>query len=145
MMSARIVELSRVAAARSATLAGLDPAILSETDGQEFRFWTGSSGQRYVHSVFSLIGCPELPPSVYALFHVDASGKRTVLRVGRIEHDAPSLNLAEIRHRGARLGANEVHIHFLAGSERQRRLVELDIRSAHFADLDAGSPPGWQH
>ena len=144
-MSARIVELSRVAAARSARQAGIDPTTLKETEEHEFRFWTGSSGQRYVHSVFSLIGCPELPSVVYALFHSDSDGNRTVLRVGRVEHDCPSLNLAEVRHRGAQLGANEVHVHFLAGSERQRRLVELDIRSAHFAELGEESPSWWQH
>ncbi len=144
-MSARIVELSRVAAARSAAMAGLDPAIVGDNDGQEFRFWTGSSGQRYVHSVFSLIGCPEIPPVVYALLHCDANGRRTILRVGRVEHDAPSLNLAEIRHRGAQLGANEVHVHFLGSSERQRRLVELDLRSAHFSELSAESSSSTQH
>ncbi len=144
-MSARIVELSRVAAARSAAMAGLDPAIVGDNDGQEFRFWTGSSGQRYVHSVFSLIGCPEIPPVVYALLHCDANGRRTILRVGRVEHDAPSLNLAEIRHRGAQLGANEVHVHFLGSSERQRRLVELDLRSAHFSELSAESSSFTQH
>lgn len=145
-MSARIVELSRVAAARSARQFGADPTLLSQAEEHEFRFWTGSSGQRYVHSVFNLIGCPELPPAVYALFYADADGNRTVLRVGRVEHDAPSLNLAEIRHRGARLGANEVHVHFLAGSERQRRLVELDIRSAHFSELGSEAPSSsWQN
>jgi hypothetical protein len=118
---------------------------VDEADGQEFRFWTGSSGQRYVHSVFSLIGCPELPPAVYALFHCDSNGKRTILRVARIEHDAPSLNLAEIRHRGAQLGANEVHVHFLASSERQRRLVELDLRSAHFSEPGSETSLSSQH
>jgi hypothetical protein len=58
-MSARIVELSRVAAAR----AGQDVS-LPEPSAQQFQFWAGASGERYVHSVFSLIGCPELPKAV---------------------------------------------------------------------------------
>jgi hypothetical protein len=144
-MSARIVELSRVAAARAAAVSGVDLTALGEAEGHEFRFWTGSSGQRYVHSVFSLIGCPELPSAVYMLMHTDANGVRTLLRVGRTEHDAPSLNLAEIRHRGAQLGANEVHVHFLASSERQRRLIELDLRSAHFSELGSEVHPSLQH
>jgi hypothetical protein len=144
-MSARIVELSRVAAARAARLAGPVEEALGELDVHRFQFWTGASGQRYVHSVFSLIGCPELPSAVYTLLHRDERGQSRVLRVGRAEHDAPSLNLAEIRHRGAQLGANEVHVHLLAGSERMRRRVALDLQSAHFSSGGAESQCSLQH
>lgn len=139
-MSARIVELSRVAAAR----AGQDVS-LPEPSAQQFQFWAGASGERYVHSVFSLIGCPELPKAVYVLMRCDAQGRRSVLRIGRTEHDAPSLNLAEIRHRGAKLGANEVHVHFLARSTRQRRDVEADLRAAHFHELSVESLTSVRH
>lgn len=137
-MSARIVELSRVAAARAALSLDADVS-LPEPSAQQFQFWAGASGERYVHSVFSLIGCPELPKAVYVLMRSDGSGRHTVLRIGRTEHDAPSLNLAEIRHRGAKLGANEVHVHFLAGSKVRRREIEADMRAAHFQDLSAES------
>jgi hypothetical protein len=132
-MSARIVELSRVAAASGAAAqpVGLEP------ETQQFQFWGGASGQQYVHSVFSLIGCPEVPASNYILARRHADGQLTVLRIGRVEHDAHSLNLAEIRHRGAKLGANEVHVHFLAGSQRQRCFTESDLRAAHFTELEA--------
>jgi hypothetical protein len=132
-MSARIVELSRVAAAKAAI--SPEEEALQEPSVQQFQFWTGASGQRYVHSVFSLIGCPELPKAVYLLVRRDQHDRRTVLRVGRTRHDAVSLNLAEIRHRGAQLGANEVHVHFLAKSDRERRRIELDLRAAHFPEL----------
>lgn len=137
-MSARIVELSRVAAARAAISQNVDVS-LPEPSAQQFQFWAGASGERYVHSVFSLIGCPELPKAVYVLMRRDNNGRGTVLRIGRTEHEAPSLNLAEIRHRGAKLGANEVHVHFLADSRRQRREVESDLRAAHFQELSAES------
>jgi hypothetical protein len=128
-MSARIVELSRVAAASGADWSRDSAQLCSE----EFFFWTGASSHRYVHSVFSLIGCPELPPANYILVSRDPRGRRKILRIGRTEHDAPSLNLAEIRHRGAKLSANEVHVHLLSGSEAQRRIVEMDLRSAHLS------------
>ncbi|MCL4765207.1 MAG: hypothetical protein KJZ80_03125 [Hyphomicrobiaceae bacterium] len=144
-MSARIVELSRVAAARAAAVAQVDEAGLAEPSAEQFQFWAGASGERYVHSVFSLIGCPELPKAVYVLSRCDKRGRQTVLRVGRTEHEAPSLNLAEIRHRGAQLGANQVHVHFLAGSERKRRRVELDLRTAHFSELSAESSSSMRH
>jgi hypothetical protein len=127
-MSARIVELSRVAAAASIDWNREQAQLGSE----ELFFWTGASSHRYVHSVFSLIGCPELPPANYILVRRDTRGRRRILRIGRTDHDAPSLNLAEIRHRGAKLGANEVHVHLLTGNEGQRRLVEMDLRAAHF-------------
>jgi hypothetical protein len=75
----------------------------------------------------------------------DAQGRRSVLRIGRTEHDAPSLNLAEIRHRGAKLGANEVHVHFLARSKHQRRDVEADLRAAHFQELSVESLSSVRH
>jgi hypothetical protein len=132
-MSARIVELSRVLASRAAA----DPGVGLEPETQQFQFWGGASGQQYVHSVFSLIGCPEVPASNYILARRHADGQLTVLRIGRVEHSAPSLNLAEIRHRGAKLGANEVHVHFLAGSQGQRRSIETDLRVAHFTGHQA--------
>src|SRR5690606_7853631 len=142
-MSARIVELSRVAAAKSVVSPVAE--ALQELPAQRFQFWTGVSGERYVHSVFSLIGCPELPNAVYLLVRHDQLGRRTVLRVGRTAHEAESLNLAEIRHRGAQLGANEVHVHFLAGGDRERRQVELDLRSAHFPGLSAERMSSTRH
>mgnify|MGYP005850707447 CR=1 FL=1 len=143
-MSARIVELSRIAAARSAP-ASPEEEVLQEPPPQQFRFWTGASGERYVHSVFSLIGCPELPGTVYLLVRRDHNGRRRVLRIARTVHEAASLNLAEIRHRGAQLGANEVHVHFLALSERERRRVEHDLRSALFPQLSAEQTSSMRH
>jgi hypothetical protein len=133
-MSARVIELSRVAAAK--TCSSLD-GLLQEPAVQQFQFWAGASGRRYVHSVFSLIECPETPKAVYLLVRCDNNGRRTVLKVGRVEHEAESLNLAEIRHRGAKLGANQVHLHFLAKDEQERRMIELDLRVAHFSELSA--------
>ena len=95
-----------------------------------FEFWSGASGQRYVHTVYSLIECPELPRANYALVHRDAAGRRHILRIGRLTQKAASLNLAHLRHNGAKLGANEVHVHLLARSDEQRRQIELDLCAA---------------
>jgi hypothetical protein len=141
-MSARIVELSHVAAIRAARL---NEATESDRSAHQFQFWFGASGRRYVHSVFSLIGCPELPRANYMLVRCDADGRRTVLRIGRTLHAAASLNLAEIRHRGAKLGANEVHVHFLPGTEQQRRAIETDLRAGHFSRLDGEHTPSRSH
>lgn len=100
-----------------------------------FRLWRGASGTAYMHTVYTLIECPEMPPAVYIFVRRSPSGRRKLLRIARVESDAPSLNLAEIRHRGANLGANEVHLHVLASDEAARRAVELDLQARHFRSL----------
>jgi hypothetical protein len=149
-MSARIVELSEFVARRVASIQqkrvasghrdDADSAAESATadqDGHRFFFWRGATGERYVHTVFSLLECPELPRSIYILVKRDAHERRTVLHVGRADHEANSLNLAEMRFRGASLGANEVHVHFLIEGDRERRLVEFDLQSGLMGDRGA--------
>lgn len=146
-MSARIVELSEFVARRVASIEqkraesgyrddkSADAANAApDHDGHRFFFWRGATGERYVHTVFSLLECPELPRSIYILVQRDANDRRTVLHVGRADHEANSLNLAEMRFRGASVGANEVHVHFLVEGDRERRLVEFDLQSGLMGD-----------
>jgi hypothetical protein len=97
--------------------------------GEHFHFWSGGSGQRYVHTVYDLLDCPEVPAANFLLVRREASGRRSVLAIGHLKHNSGSLNLAELRHRSARIGANEVHLHLLATSAQDRRIVELDLRA----------------
>jgi len=98
-------------------------------------FWRGASAKRYVHTVYSLIECPPLPRAIYLLVHRDKDGQRKVLHIGHGGSDAPTLNLAQVRQRGAQLGANEVHVHFLADTDEQRRLLMCDLRAGQFGEL----------
>jgi len=100
-------------------------------------FWTGASGQRYVHNVHSLIECPPLPRAVYLLVRRELDGTSTVLHIAPSLSDAPTLNLARIRHRGATLGANEVHVHLLTTSAEQCRTIACDLRAGLFGSLGA--------
>lgn len=102
-------------------------------------FWRGTSGHAYVHSIFSLTGCPEVPAaSVLFVKHNDADGSRAVLKVMNIEHDAPSLNRADIRRCGAQLGANEVHLHFASGDRLARLTATFDLTTRHSGDKIVG-------
>jgi len=101
------------------------------------RQWRGASGRRYTHSVYSLIECPPLPKSVFLLVRRDADGLRTVLHVGAAASDAGSLNLAQVRQRGAQLGANEVHVHLQPRSDTARSLAAMDLRARLFGELAA--------
>lgn len=138
-MGARVIQLAEVRARRSHPVpvapfgADIDP-------DNRFHFWSGASGQRYVHSVYSLFECPEIPAANFLLVRRDASGRREVLAIGRLRHSAGSLNLADIRQRGARLGANEVHVHLLAPSAAQRRVIEADLRAGHSDGSEIAGP-----
>jgi hypothetical protein len=128
-MTVRIVDRPQ-AAFEPAAGAGAQAQRAGPGASHSFEFWSGASGQRYVHTVYSLIECPELPRANYMLVRRDASGRRHILRIGRLTHRAKSLNLAEIRHNGAKLGANEVHVHLIGRSSEQRRQIELDLCAA---------------
>ena len=93
-------------------------------------FWLGTSGHAYVHSVYSLTGCPEVPPASIILVRRQ-SRLPVALKVMHLEHDAPSLNLADIRRQGAALGANEVHLHFANGDAAARKTASFDLATRH--------------
>jgi len=109
---------------------------LPSADAQ-LEIWHGASGKPFLHLAYSLIQCPAMPKANYLLVRRGADGVRSVLKVGRVSHDAPSLNLAQIRQEGAILGAQEVHLHVLARSDAERILVEFDVAAANRADNPA--------
>jgi hypothetical protein len=134
-MAARILSLARVHRRPSAP----EPIALGVPVDVPARlhFWRGASGKRYVHCVYSLIECPPLPNATYALVSRTKDGRRQVLQIATAESDAPTLNLAHIRQRGAQLGANEVHVHFPADTRAQRRLATCDLRAGQFGELSS--------
>jgi hypothetical protein len=134
-MSARVIDLAQERARRlgpadeTIVLTQTIPETVTE-QAERFQFWTGASGKRYVHTVYNLLDCPALPAGNYILVKKSPSGQRSVLSIGRVTHQAPSLNLADIRRRGAEFGANEVHVHLLAGNAKQSKLIEFDLKTA---------------
>lgn len=136
-MSADIIELAAIRASRG-NVKSVPAAILAGGSSQSeqsprFHFWSGASGKRYVHTVYSLFDCPPVGLANYVLVRRSPNGQRTLLAVGRVAHQAASQNLAEIRQRGATLGADEVHVHFLAASANDAQAVEVDLKTAQFA------------
>jgi hypothetical protein len=110
-----------------------EPALVcAETAfAQAFHYWRGASARRYLHSVYSLVGCPALPQANYILVRRYEDGSREAIAFGQTRDDAITLNLAHLRHEGAKCGANEVHIHLLADTDHDRDLVEADLSAAH--------------
>jgi hypothetical protein len=141
-MAARIVSLNRPHAAPQPAAAphlGVPKGLTGRAPAGQHT-WRGASGRLYAHHIYTLIECPPLPPAGYVLVRRDSEGRRTPLRIGIGTSDAPSLNLAEIRQRGAMAGANEVHVRLEAVSEAERRLAACDLRAGLFGSLAAAGP-----
>ena len=136
-MAARILTLAHTAEQR--VMPAVRPAAPALDNVARCQYWRGASGRRYLHSVYTLIGCPALPRANYILVRRHDDGSRTPLSFGQTKDDAISLNLAHLRHQGARLGANEVHIHLLAETPEERAHVEGDLTEAHFQRIAANA------
>jgi hypothetical protein len=128
-MVARIIELALYRAQRSLAEDEKVERASRKQEHTRFHFWAGASGKRYVHSVYQLLECPPLPAANYVLVRRRANGRAEALSIGRVGNGAPSLNLAEIRQRGAELGADEVHVHLLAENSKLGKLIEFDLRT----------------
>jgi hypothetical protein len=133
-MSAEIIGLADYRARRAGEIAERASETSVPADScPRFHFWTGASGKRYVHTVYSLFDCPPLSLASYVLVRRANKTERSVLAIGRLSHDQASLNLAEIRQRAATLGADEVHVHLLASTISECQAIEVDLRTAQFA------------
>ena len=132
-MSARTLSPDRVAEKRPGPAPVPASVVVGQARGEYT--WRGASGRGYKHTVFTLIECPPLPKAAYVLARRDGDGRRHVLHIGSGRSDAPTLNLARIRQRGATLGANEVHVLFAATSDEDRHLAVCDLRAGQFGAL----------
>lgn len=97
--------------------------------------WRGASGRRFRFSTVSLIGCPQPAMATFVLVRRDERGNAVPLHVGVVVSSAPTLNLARIRCKAARVGASEIHLRDVAntGGIRAARRVARDIRRAFAA------------
>jgi hypothetical protein len=99
-------------------------------------FWRGRSGRVYAHTVFTLIGCPAPAAASYLLVRRMDDGRRLLLEAGHTRSTIDTLNLADIRRRGAELEANEVHLHYGPGSADHEG-ISADIAAAVAEPLPA--------
>lgn len=125
-MSAQILPLDRQRVRRRQAASRVDAVR-----AKRFQFWIGASGARYIHSVYDLVACPEIHDANYVICRTDpVTGVCRVLKTGYVSESAPSLNLARLRHWAAAAGANEIHLHLLAGSAKRGKLIAYDIETA---------------
>lgn len=130
-MSAEIIDFARFrSSVRAVPKAPIIATAHAGSLTHDFTFWRGASGVRYVHTIYPLHECPELPNANVLLVRKMPGGRAEVMHIGRLENGAACSNLAELRHTAATLGANEVHVHLLGSTADQRAAIESDLSGA---------------
>ena len=96
-----------------------------------FWFWTGLSGKRYIHSVYSARNCPPLPGAIYVVTRRLGKDQRVPVRIGRFSPlwDFPLPIDADD-------DGCEIHVHLLAKDEFQTARAFDDLA----AGLDLQEP-----
>ena len=90
-----------------------------------FWYWQGTSGRKYIHSVYDVDACPPLPGAVYVA--VKRSGHlRIAVAVGRF---APFWDRTMDGRQLRNWGADEIHVHLLSRSPEQAEAVKFDLAS----------------
>lgn len=138
-MSAELIDFAQARARALRVARPARPQMTAPPKGtltHDFTFWHGATGSRYVHTIYPLLECPELPNANIMLVRRHPAGRAEVLHIGSVEHGALSLNLAEVRHTASKLGATEIHVHLLAGSAEERAAIARDLSGA--GELVAG-------
>ncbi|AEH77528.1 hypothetical protein SM11_chr0245 [Sinorhizobium meliloti SM11] len=101
-------------------------------------WWQGASGYWWITTIYPLSAIPDFASTVYVMVRRNDDGSRTPLYIGQTnntarrmsEHLNDKLFLAQL------LGANEIHLHLLAETERDRLNVETDLRNGHLTPLN---------
>jgi hypothetical protein len=113
-------------AGAGAALAALDGMPISA----RFCSWIGSSGRRYVFSVYPASECPAFRDAVLLGAVRDMTGQRRAILVrqtGAFPEPVVARAQRELRAYGARV---ELHLHLLAGSATERAAMVADLAVA---------------
>ncbi|KAB1086467.1 hypothetical protein F4V91_08515 [Neorhizobium galegae] len=100
--------------------------------------WQGRSGRFWITTVYPLFADFEPISSVYVMVKRNPNGTCSPIYIGQtdnlrrrmIEHTQEKLIAAY------RLGANELHAHFLAQTDSERFAVETDLRNGHSTPIN---------
>ncbi len=127
-------------AARPASASGLAVhaplAGLAGTDlSRRFCYWRGSSGRRYLFSVFPLgqgrcaDRCPRFEQAVVVAVAHRRDGDRQILFIGETGRHPDLFFEGGRLHRAIAAGANEIHVHLLAEDVRARAAIVRDLQT----------------
>jgi hypothetical protein len=108
-------------------------------DDGRFWYWRGASGRRYIHSVYPADACPPLPGAIYVAVK-RRGAERMALAAGRFAVVWGVTAGDRIAEAMERMGADEVHVHLLAGSEDRARAILRDIEMALAVSAERPAP-----
>ena len=102
-------------------------------DAERFWYWRGSSGKRYIHTIYKSGNCPPLPGAIYVA--VKRTGSlRMVIAIDRF---SPFWDGTFSAHENA--DADEIHVHLLASDNRIADAILRDLKNAfEFSGPGAG-------
>jgi hypothetical protein len=103
--------------------------------------WQGASLAWYHHSIFDFAETTVITRANYIMVRREFDGKRTALYIGQSGDLSDRLPNHEKFAAAHRLGANELHLHFLADSSSERFSIETDLRNGHNPPLNDQSNP----
>ncbi len=105
--------------------ADLPIALAGTPMADQFRYWTGASGRRYLHKLFPIELAPDFRHCSLVLASVRPDGSREAVWVGTTGGaTAAAISAARMA------GATEAHVHLLAESAEEARHVAEDLRAA---------------
>ncbi len=94
-----------------------------------FWYWSGASGRKYIHSVYSLEACPPLPGAIYVAVRREGM-LRVALGIGRFTAfwDGP-LSRKDFQRMESQ-GIDQIHVHLLAKSPEASEAILQDLVEA---------------
>ena len=93
----------------------------------DFVFWRGCSGQRYLATVYNLEDLPDYIGVVVVFARKLADGRRQAITVLQVESSLP-IDLPSLLPQLEAKGAQEAHIYFLAQTVLERQAVVFDLK-----------------
>ena len=104
----------------------------------EFFWWQGASGRWWITTVYPVTRTNIDLASVYLIVRRNPDGTRTPLYIGQTDDTARRMSdhAHSTLFAAMILGGNELHLHFLAETERERFKIETDLRHGHATPLN---------
>ncbi|HEV3045639.1 MAG TPA: hypothetical protein VGY52_17380 [Roseiarcus sp.] len=108
-------------------------ALAGDSLAGRFRHWRGSSGRRYIFSVYDPDSCPAYDGVVLIGAAIDENNARRIIFVADTGI-LPDVALARAREKAAACDcAVEFHVHLLASSRRERAAAIADLSTSDHA------------
>lgn len=110
----------------------------AKPQGPKFHYWQGRSGQWWITTIYPLLAEHTQVPSVYVMVRMGSDGKKQPLYIGQTSNTGRRMDehMVDKLRAAVSMGGSELHLHFLAKTERERFDIETDLRNGHDTPLN---------